>query len=61
VKKENSDLSGATADPESKSTGGKGPWMREVERKLSEAISIGVRSSGKAKTREYHPINSDLP
>jgi hypothetical protein len=30
---------------------GKGPWMLDLERKLSEALEIGVRSSGKDETR----------
>jgi hypothetical protein len=32
---------------------GKGPWQSDVEKKLAEAIELGVRSSGKAETREY--------
>jgi len=32
---------------------GKGPWMTDVEDKLRDAIEIGIRSSGKAETREY--------
>lgn len=32
---------------------GKGPWMTDTEAKLSQAIEIGLRSSGKADTREH--------
>jgi hypothetical protein len=32
---------------------GKGPWMIDTETKLSQAIEIGLRSSGKADTREH--------
>jgi hypothetical protein len=32
---------------------GKGPWMTDTEAKLSQAIDIGLRSSGKADTREH--------
>jgi hypothetical protein len=52
-----SDMAGATVKVEttewSETTRGKGPWMRDVERKVSEAIEIGLRSSVKAETREY--------
>jgi hypothetical protein len=30
-----------------------GPWQRDVEKKLAEAVEIGVRSSGKPETRQY--------
>jgi hypothetical protein len=50
-------MSGASVKVEpvegSETMRGKGPWMRDVEKKLSEAIEIGVRSSGKASTRQY--------
>jgi hypothetical protein len=32
---------------------GKGPWMTDTDAKLSQAIEIGLRSSGKADTREH--------
>jgi hypothetical protein len=32
---------------------GKGPWMIDTEAKLAQAIEIGLRSSGKADTREH--------
>jgi len=48
-------MSGAAVktEPVEKHPRAKGPWMRDVEKKLLEAIDIGVRSSGKAETREH--------
>ena len=53
LKREDIDEAKAREMGEKGGTRGKGPWQRDVEMKLSEAISIGVRSSGKAETREH--------
>jgi hypothetical protein len=57
-KEKKPDRWGATAKAqaeriEEESRRGKGPCQRDVEKKLAEAIEIGVRSSGKPETRQY--------